>query len=107
MHLIFENRWAILLVLEVLAWVSTFLVFYARYRLRSPFWFKAGAVLLVATGVIPQILLGLVNYHIAGEIDLFTLIIAILIVYGLTVGKNHMKKLDAWAQARFSPRDEQ
>ena len=97
-----ENKWVILVSLEVLAWSSTFFLLYARYGLKSNFWFKVATVLFALTGVIPQVLMGIVNFIATKKIDLFTLIILLLILYGFTIGKKHVKKLDAWAQARFS-----
>jgi hypothetical protein len=97
-----ENKWVILVSLEVLAWSSTFFMLYARYGLKSSFWFKVATVLFALTGVIPQVLMGIVNFIATKKIDLFTLIILLLILYGFTIGKKHVKKLDAWAQAKFS-----
>lgn len=99
---ILENRWAILAVLEVLAWSSTFFMLYARYRIGSPVLFKLGTVLTILTGVIPQILLGIINFISVGKIDIFTGIIVLLIFYGLTLGRKKIKQLDQWAQRRFS-----
>lgn len=97
-----EYKWPILLALEVLAWAATFFMVYARYRLQSPFWFKVGCGLGVLTGVIPQVGLGLANFVERREVDLFTLVIVLLIVYGLTVGKKHVRRLDEWARRRFA-----
>ncbi|MGG1680245.1 hypothetical protein ACIFOT_31735, partial [Neobacillus sp. NRS-1170] len=58
------------------------------------------------TGVIPQVLMGIINFISTGKLDLFTLIIVLLIIYGLTIGKQHVKKLDAWAQRKFSKSEE-
>jgi hypothetical protein len=97
-----DNKWTILVILEVLAWSSTFFLFYARYRLKSSFWFKIATVLLALTGVIPQVLMGVVNFIATKKVDIFTLIIVLLILYGFTIGKKHVKKLDRWAQMKFS-----
>jgi hypothetical protein len=100
-----ENKWAILVSLEVLAWSSTFFMLYARYGLKSSFWFKIATVLFALTGVIPQVLMGIVNFIATKKVDVFTLIIVLLILYGFTLGKNHLKKLDAWAQRKFSTKE--
>ncbi|WP_378956144.1 hypothetical protein [Pelosinus sp. sgz500959] len=101
-NLIMENKWAILLILEFFAWSATMFMFYARYKMQSQFWFKVASMILVLTGVIPQVLLGVVNFVATKEIDLFTLVIVLLIVYGITIGKKHVQKLDVWAKKRFS-----
>ena len=105
MDFLIENKWAILVSLEVLAWSSTFFLLYARYGLKSSFWFKVGTVLFAVTGVIPQVLMGIINFISTKKVDLFTLIIVLLIIYGFTIGKSHVKKLDAWAQAKFSNKE--
>ncbi|CAH2714517.1 hypothetical protein BACCIP111895_01689 [Neobacillus rhizosphaerae] len=102
MNFLIENKWAILVGLEVLAWSSTFLLLYARYGLKSNFWFKVATVLFALTGVIPQVLMGIINFISTKKVDLFTLIIVLLIIYGFTLGKKQVKKLDTWAQAKFS-----
>ncbi|MDN3019883.1 hypothetical protein V7161_02150 [Neobacillus drentensis] len=106
MDFLVENKWAILVSLEVLAWSSTFFLLYARYGLKSDFWFKIATFLVIITGVIPQVLMGIINFISTGKLDLFTLIIVLLIIYGLTIGKQHVKKLDAWAQRKFSKNEE-
>ncbi|MGG5254718.1 hypothetical protein ACQYAD_14795 [Neobacillus sp. SM06] len=102
MEFLVENKWIILASLEVFAWASTFFLFYARYRLQSSFWFKVATVLLALTGVIPQVTMGIINFAASRQLDVFTLIIVLLLLYGFTIGKKHVKKLDAWAQKKFS-----
>ncbi|AGK54488.1 hypothetical protein [Bacillus sp. 1NLA3E] len=101
MTFLVEYKWGILIGLEVLAWSCTFFLFYARYRLQSNFWFKVGSVLFAITGVIPQVIMGIFNFFIKGELDIFTSVIILLIIYGATIGKKQVKKLDAWAQRNF------
>ena len=102
LEFLLENKWVILVCLEVLAWTSTFFLLYARYRLKSSFWFKVATALFALTGVIPQVLMGIINFISTKRIDLFTLIIVLLLLYGFTIGKQHVKRLDAWAQTKFS-----
>jgi hypothetical protein len=101
MDFLIENKWAILVSFEVLAWSSTFFMLYARYGLKSSFWFKVGAVLFALTGVIPQVLMGIINFIATKKVDSFTVTIVLLIIYGFTIGKKDVKKLDRWAQAKF------
>ena len=102
MNFLVEYKWVILGSFEVLAWSSTFFLLYARYGLKSSFWFKVATILFALTGVIPQVLMGIINFIATRKIDVFTLIIVLLLVYGFTIGKNHVKKLDAWAKKKFS-----
>jgi hypothetical protein len=101
-HLILENKWIILLTLEFFAWLMTFFMLYARYKMQSPFWFKTASILFALTGVIPQVSLGIVNFITTKELDLFTVTILLLIIYGLTIGKQQVQKLDSWAKKKFA-----
>ena len=64
MTFLVEYKWGILIGLEVLAWTCTFFLFYARYRLQSNFWFKVGSILFAITGIIPQVIIGTINFII-------------------------------------------
>ena len=101
MDFFIENKWPILLGLEVLAWLATFFMLYARYRMKSKLWFQVGTGLVVATGIIPQVALGIINYVTVQEIDMFTVVIVILLLYGATLGKKHIRRLDDWAREKF------
>lgn len=94
-------KWFVLLALEIVAWSATFFMLYARYRLRKPILFRVGAIATVLTGVIPQVLMGIINYYALGELDLFTLVIVSLILYGCTIGRKHVRSLDAWMLRRY------
>jgi hypothetical protein len=101
MNFLVEYKWVILVSFEVLAWSSTFFLLYARYGLKSRFWFKVATVLFALTGVIPQVTMGIINFIATKKVDVFTLIIVLLIIYGFTIGKQHVQKLDQWAQRKF------
>ncbi|QDP39620.1 hypothetical protein [Radiobacillus deserti] len=98
-----ENKWVLLVIFEILAWASTFFMLYARYRLQSKWGFKIGVFLSILTGIIPQVTLGILNFIQEGKVDLFTLIIILLLLYGLTIGKKHIQKMDQWAKNKFLP----
>lgn len=102
MRLIIEYKWEILALLEVLAWTSTFFMFFARYGMRSPGLFKLGVLLTLVTGVFPQVTMGIINFIVTKHIDIYTAVIVLLIIYGLTLGKKDVKRLDLWAQKTFS-----
>ncbi|MBW7460030.1 hypothetical protein K0U00_38810, partial [Paenibacillus sepulcri] len=101
MNFILDNKWFILLMLEVLAWASTFFMVFARYRLGSKPLFRIGAILTVLTGVLPQVTLGIVNFIVEKKLDLFTFVIVLLILYGSTLGRKKIKQLDDWAKRKF------
>lgn len=102
MTILIENKWVILLCLEILAWLSTFLMLYARYGMKSKLGFQISSIAFAITGVIPQVIMGIINYWFTKELDLFTFIVVLMIGYGMTFGKKQVKKLDKWAEARFS-----
>jgi hypothetical protein len=105
MNVIFENKWFILAGLEVLAWLSAFFVFYARYAMKSSFWFKMATILLAITGVIPQVTMGIINFAVTRKLDIYTLVIVLLLLYGFTFGKTQVKKLDQGMQRVFSNKE--
>lgn len=88
------NKWLILLIFEILAWVSTFLMFYTRYFLKSKTLFIFATILGTTTGVIPQISLGVLNFINEKKIDAFLIVILLLILFSCTFGKKLVKKLD-------------
>lgn len=45
--------------------------------------------------------MGILNFFATWNIDWFTLIIVILIAYGLTFGKKEVKKTDGWMKRKF------
>lgn len=101
-QILVENKWVILASLEVLAWASTFFMLFARYKFNSKTGFRIGVFLTVITGVIPQVTLGIINFIATRHVDLFTLIIVLLIIYGVTIGKKDIKRLDKWAREKYS-----
>ena len=104
MDFILEHKWIILLVLELFAWSLTFFIFYARYWMESKVWFQVGVVLYALTGIIPQVILGIINFFDKGTFDLFTVVVILLILYGFTIGKDHVRRMDAWIYHRFNKR---
>ena len=98
---ILQNKWYFLVSLEITAWTVTFLMLYARYRLHSSLLFHIFSVLFVLTGVLPQVSLGILNFMTKQEIDLFTLVIVLLLIYGFTIGRSQVRRLDDWARHKF------
>ena len=47
------------------------------------------------------------NFYQQGEVDGFTLVIVVLLLYGATLGRRQVWKLDRWAKRRFSPAKKQ
>jgi hypothetical protein len=49
--------------------------------------------------------MGIINFIIKRQFDIFTLVILLLILYGATIGKKQVKKLDVWAQKKFQKKN--
>lgn len=94
-------KWFILLGLEVLAWSATIWMVYARYRQRSQRLFRVAALMVMVTGVVPQLGLGVLNYIESGQVDAFSLVILLLFGYGATLGRRQVQRLDGWARQRW------
>ena len=99
---ILNQKWIILCCLEILAWITTFLMLYARYKIKSPLWFKISFILFFITGIFPQTILGILNFITVGKIDTFTIILLLLLLYSTTLGRTQILRLDVWAKNRFS-----
>ncbi|MCH3959699.1 MAG: hypothetical protein LKE51_10020 [Selenomonas sp.] len=80
----------------------TFFMLYARYKLRSQRWFRIASILFFMTGVIPQVSLGILNFMAVGTVDVFTLVLVLLLLYGFTLGRRQAQRLDRWAYRRFN-----
>ncbi|WP_196605374.1 hypothetical protein [Pectinatus haikarae] len=100
-NLILDQKWLILFCLEILAWLITFFMLYVRYKMNSSGWFRISAVMFFVTGVIPQTLLGIVNFINAGQFDVFTAVLLMLLLYGFTLGRVHTRRIDRWAKRKF------
>ena len=88
------HKWELLVSFEILAWSSTFLMFYTRYFMKSNMAFKIATALVVITGIVPQISLAILDVIQEGKINIFVIVIIALIIYGATFGKQHIKNLD-------------
>ena len=99
---ILNYKWLLLGGMEVVAWSVTFFMLYARYKLRSQRWFRIASILFFMTGVIPQVSLGILNFMAVGTVDVFTLVLVLLLLYGFTLGRRQAQRLDRWAYRRFN-----
>lgn len=108
MEQLLNYKWYLLLGLEVLAWLATFLYFYARYFTESGVLQKASLFLLLITGVIPQLCLMILNMYQTKSIGFFELVVIVLVLYSLTLGKSHIHRIDTkiknWADLK-KPQD--
>jgi hypothetical protein len=87
-------KWYLLLVAEILAWTSTFSMFVARYWWESRLGFWVSFVLSLVTGIGIQLSIALIHVFKGGTIGIFEIVVVLLILYGCTYGKKHVKILD-------------
>jgi hypothetical protein len=97
-----ELKWILAITFEAAFWVMFLAFLLLRYRYRRD---GASVAVLVAIVVDHVALLGLAAWDFidTGHVNTYTLAILGLLVYALTLGKRHMKRVDAWAKRRFTP----
>ncbi|MGG2091001.1 hypothetical protein ABFY59_29400 [Priestia aryabhattai] len=82
-ELLLLYKWWILAASEVIAWIATFYMFYARYWMKSNVQFKVATAIAGITGYVPHISLAIYNYYTTRKVDIF--LIAILLFVGVGV----------------------
>jgi hypothetical protein len=99
--LLLENKWLFLIGAEVSFWVLSGAFLVLRY------WFGSdrGSLALLALIVLDNLFilaLGVLDYLSTGEFAMYQIVIAAVLVYGLTSGKGDMKRLDAYLKKRVA-----
>jgi hypothetical protein len=97
--LLLENKWLFLIGAEVSFWVLSGAFLVLRY------WFGSdrGSLVLLALIVVDNVFilaLGALDYLRTGEFAAYQIVIAAVLVYGLTFGKKDFKRLDAYLQRK-------
>jgi hypothetical protein len=97
-----ELKWILAIGFEVAFWVmlATFLVLRYRYEMEGiTRVFVIGAV-LDTVGILA---LGVWDYVETETVSSYTLFVAALIIYGLTAGRDHLRRLDRWMARKVRP----
>jgi hypothetical protein len=97
-----ELKWALAIGFEAAFWLmlAAFLVLRYRYRVEGVTrYFVAGAIIDTA-GILA---LGAWDFAETGKVSVYTAFIAALLAYSLTVGKEHLRRLDRWMAANLRP----
>jgi hypothetical protein len=96
-----ELKWILLIALEALAWAFTLGFVVLRYWFRRE---RASIVALVAMIVdtFGILALGVVDWVQTGELSAYQVVIAALLAYALTIGREDARRLDRWLGARIS-----
>jgi hypothetical protein len=98
-----ELKWVLAIVLEAGFWImlAAFLVLRYRYGMESITRLFVVGVVLDTLGILA---LGVWDFAAAGEVSLYTVFIAALLAYALTLGKKDLRRLDAWMARNVRPR---
>ena len=97
-----ELKWALAIGFEAAFWLmlAGFLVLRYRYRVESITRIFLAGVLVDTAGILA---LGVWDFAETGEVSVYTAFIAALLAYSLTVGKEHLRRLDRWMAANLRP----
>jgi hypothetical protein len=96
-----DTKWILLIALEALAWLFTVGFVVLRYWFRLE---RASIVALVAMIVdtFGIVALGIVYWVKTGEISTYQFLIAGLVIYAVTIGREDARRLDRWLGAKIS-----
>jgi hypothetical protein len=88
-----ELKWILLIAMEALAWVFTIAFVVLRYWFRRE---RASMIALVAMilDTFGILVLGAVDWLQTGHFSAYQIVIAALLVYALTVGREDARRLD-------------
>lgn len=97
-----ELKWILAIGFEAAFWLmlAGFLVLRYRYRVEGITRVFVAGVLIDTAGILA---LGVWDFAETGEVSVYTAFIAALLAYSLTVGKEHLRRLDRWMAANLRP----
>ncbi len=97
-----ELKWALAIGFEVAFWamLAAFLVLRYRYRIEGVTGFFIAGAIIDTAGILA---LGAWDFAETGELSVYTAFIGVLLAYSLTVGKEHLRRLDRWMAAKLRP----
>ena len=97
-----ELKWILALGFEAAFWLmlAAFLVLRYRYGMERVTRLFVIGVILDTAGILA---LGVWDFAETGELSVYTAFIAALVVYSLTAGKEHLRRLDRWMASNLRP----
>jgi hypothetical protein len=97
-----ELKWILALAFEAAFWLmlASFLVLRYRYRVKRITRVFVLGVVLDTAGILA---LGVWDFTETGKVSVYTAFIAALLVYSLTGGKVHLRRLDRWMASTLRP----
>jgi hypothetical protein len=98
-----ELKWILAIGLEAAFWImlAAFLVLRYRYGMEGVTRLFVIGVVIDTAGLVG---LGVWDFAMTGNVNGFTLFIAGLLIYALTIGKRDMARLDDWMSRKLTPR---
>ncbi|WP_456364387.1 hypothetical protein [Priestia aryabhattai] len=82
LDILLSYKWWILGVCETVAWIATYYMLHAKIVLKSNFRFRLFTVIAGITGYGPHFGLGIYDYITTKKVDLFSIVIAVLLIIG-------------------------
>ena len=97
-----ELKWILALGFEAAFWLmlAAFLVLRYRYGMERITRLFVIGVILDTAGILA---LGVWDFAETGKVSVYTAFIAALLVYSLTAGKEHLRRLDRWMASTLRP----
>ena len=97
-----ELKWILAIGFEAAFWLmlAGFLVLRYRYRLEGITRVFVAGVLIDTAGILA---LGVWDFAETGKVSVYTAFIAALLAYSVTVGKEHLRRLDSWMAEGVRP----
>ena len=97
-----ELKWILAIGFEAAFWVmlAGFLVLRYRYGIEAITRIFIVGVLIDTAGILA---LGVWDFAETGEVSVYTAFIVVLLAYSLTVGREHLRRLDSWMAANLQP----
>ena len=97
-----ELKWILALGFEAAFWLmlAAFLVLRYRYGMERITRLFVIGVILDTAGILA---LGVWDFAETGKVSVYTAFIAALLVYSLTAGKEHLRRLDRWMESTLRP----
>jgi hypothetical protein len=97
-----ELKWILALAFEAAFWLmlAAFLMLRYRYGMERITRLFVIGVLLDTSGILA---LGVWDFAETGRVSVYSAFIAALVVYSLTAGKEHLRRLDQWMASNLRP----
>jgi hypothetical protein len=97
-----ELKWILAIGFELAFWamLAAFLVLRYRYGMEGITRAFVIGVVLDTAGILA---LGVWDFAATGRVSVYTAFIAALVLYSLTAGKEHLRRLDLWMAVKLRP----